>query len=367
MRVPAGKIRKRRSMAGGSPCLAVSLLLLLFGVLVSGCGSGPREAQAIPRAVPTPVPSLDDGWTANPRSPTPVAEERPAEEPPAPPEPTPPPPDACQPGRSPFVALMYHRLQKGGGGSILSVPARKFREQVAWLAEQGYRSVTLKMIDEYFREAKPLPPKSVVFTFDDNHPSDYKIAAPILEEFNFRGVFFVVGAFMKPSIRARYEDLRQRGHEIGSHTWSHQYLTKRHCRSRRGCCGHRGGCNEDDARRELTRSFEELRPLLGDSPTLAWPGNFYSPQLIQLAVEVGYQLLFACERRVKIAGVPYAFPATTSSPLEIFRVAVDGRASLRHFQAAVREQAPIAISRHPAHRYCVPQREGNCRNTSGRR
>jgi peptidoglycan/xylan/chitin deacetylase (PgdA/CDA1 family) len=367
MRVPAGELRKSSPMTGESPRLTFWLLFLFLIVFVAGCGNGPREAQAIPRAVPTPVPSLDNGWTTNQKNLTPAAEETPAEETPAPPESTPPPPDACEPGRSPFLVLMYHRLQMGGGGSLLSVPARKFREQVAWLAAQGYRSITLKMIDDYFRAGKPLPPKSVVFTFDDNHPSDYKIAAPILEEFNFRGVFFVVGAFMKPEIRARYEELRQRGHEIGSHTWSHQYLTKRHCRSRRGCCGHRGGCTEEDARRELTRSFGELRPLLGDTPTLAWPGNFYSPELIQLAVEVGYQLLFACERQVKVAGVPYVFPATTVSPLEIFRVAIDGRASLRHFEAAAREQAPITISNHPAHRYCVPQREGNCRDTSGRR
>jgi peptidoglycan/xylan/chitin deacetylase (PgdA/CDA1 family) len=339
---------QRRIFLGGL------LLCLLGAVALTACQGGMASFAAVTESA-TPAPATESFDTAAASTPVPT---------PVPPAAEPTEVDACQPGHSPFVVLMYHRLQRGGGGSAFSVPARKLREQLAWLSEQGYHSITLGMIDKFFREGKPLPPKSVLFTFDDNHPSDYEIGAPLLEEYNFRGVFFVVGMFMTPKVRARYEDLRRRGHEIGSHTWSHQYLTKRHCRRRWGCCGHRGGCTIEDARFELTKSFDELRPMLGDTPVLAWPGNFYSPELVPIAIETGYKLLFACERQVKLDGVPYVFPAMTVSPLEIFRLGIDGRATLRHFQMAVREQVPLTISGHPTNRYCVPQREETCSGTT---
>jgi peptidoglycan/xylan/chitin deacetylase (PgdA/CDA1 family) len=98
--------------------------------------------------------------------------------------------------------------------------------------------------------SKPL----LLFTFDDGRESNYAVAAPLLESFGGRGVFFVVPAFAesgatekalsfyrtrmnrnsktgdeqfedwKPMTPAQIADLASRGHAIGNHTLTHQRL-----------------------------------------------------------------------------------------------------------------------------------------------
>ena len=98
--------------------------------------------------------------------------------------------------------------------------------------------------------SKPL----LLFTFDDGRESNYTVAAPLLESFGGRGVFFVVPAFAesgatnkalsfyrmrmnrnskpgdeqledwKPMNPEQIADLARRGHAIGNHTLTHQRL-----------------------------------------------------------------------------------------------------------------------------------------------
>ena len=96
---------------------------------------------------------------------------------------------------------------------------------------------------------KPL----ILFTFDDGRESNYTVAAPLLESFGGRGVFFVVPAFAeckedgalafyrsrinpdskmgdekwedwKPMNPQQIETLASRGHAIGNHTLTHERL-----------------------------------------------------------------------------------------------------------------------------------------------
>ena len=98
--------------------------------------------------------------------------------------------------------------------------------------------------------SKPL----LLFTFDDGRESNYAVAAPLLESFGGRGVFFVVPAFAelagtaealsfyrrrinpdskpgdeqfedwKPMSPAQITDLSNRGHAIGNHTLTHERM-----------------------------------------------------------------------------------------------------------------------------------------------
>ncbi|MCP4132370.1 MAG: polysaccharide deacetylase family protein [bacterium] len=68
-------------------------------------------------------------------------------------------------------------------------------------------------------------------TFDDNLLSQYTVAVPEMRKYGFRGTFFVVAQWVndrmiKPTIARNIKELHLQGHEIGSHSYSHQYLTK---------------------------------------------------------------------------------------------------------------------------------------------
>ncbi|MDD5997546.1 MAG: polysaccharide deacetylase family protein [Bacteroidales bacterium] len=66
--------------------------------------------------------------------------------------------------------------------------------------------------------------KDVVFTFDDGGVSFLTVAAPILEKYGYKGVFFISTKYIgTPGFLTERQliELDRRGHIIGSHTHSH--------------------------------------------------------------------------------------------------------------------------------------------------
>lgn len=108
------------------------------------------------------------------------------------------------------IALMYHDISVGTDMSS------GFQTQV---------SMDYKVDQHVFEEqVKSCIGKDVVFTFDDGGESFLTVAAPILEKYGFKGVFFVstkqIGT--KGFLSAQQiKELDARGHIIGSHTHSH--------------------------------------------------------------------------------------------------------------------------------------------------
>jgi peptidoglycan/xylan/chitin deacetylase (PgdA/CDA1 family) len=131
-----------------------------------------------------------------------------------------------------------------------------FREQLEF-ASQHFTITTLDAFamlwerdPESDADSKPL----LLFTFDDGRESNYTVAAPLIESFGGRGVFFVVPAFAqraatedalpfyrarinpdskpgdeqsrdwKPMSPAQIADLASRGHAIGNHSFTHERL-----------------------------------------------------------------------------------------------------------------------------------------------
>jgi peptidoglycan/xylan/chitin deacetylase (PgdA/CDA1 family) len=132
----------------------------------------------------------------------------------------------------------------------------QFREQLEFVS-QHFSIASLESFAQLWdpglkrdNSSKPL----LLFTFDDGRESNYTVAAPLLESFGGRGVFFVVPAFAeraatedalsfygtsmnpdskstdadikdwRPMNPAQIADLTRRGHAIGNHTLTHTRL-----------------------------------------------------------------------------------------------------------------------------------------------
>ncbi len=66
--------------------------------------------------------------------------------------------------------------------------------------------------------------KQVLLTFDDGpHPVYTPLILDLLDEFNAKAIFFVIGEQVGKS-PLLIEEIQSRGHIIGCHTWSHHYL-----------------------------------------------------------------------------------------------------------------------------------------------
>lgn len=133
-----------------------------------------------------------------------------------------------------------------------------------------------------------VPP--VMLAFDDGGVSAYEIIAPLLEEYGWRGFFFITtdcidsDAFMT---RRQIRDLHDRGHVIGSHSCSHpNKITE---------------CTREQLLYEWSKSLSDLSDILNKSVDVASiPGGFYSKEVAETAIECGVKVLFTSEPIQKI-------------------------------------------------------------------
>lgn len=127
--------------------------------------------------------------------------------------------------------------------------ADAFRRQLDW-ARRHFDFLTFEQFRDLWSNPSAPPSRPcVLFTFDDGLADNLEVGAPILEEFGTRGVFFVVPRFAqqagpeaasyfrdhlhgdsaadsRPLSPAQVRELADRGHTIGSHTFSHVRLSE---------------------------------------------------------------------------------------------------------------------------------------------
>jgi peptidoglycan/xylan/chitin deacetylase (PgdA/CDA1 family) len=125
--------------------------------------------------------------------------------------------------------LMYHSIDYEKGNE-LRVPKEKFKEQMQYLKDNRYTTLTFNELYDFLINNKPIPEKSVVITFDDGYEDNYQNAYPILKEFGFYAtVFVIINAIDNEKAFLTSEQLKemsQNGIDIESHTLAHDELNK---------------------------------------------------------------------------------------------------------------------------------------------
>ena len=92
--------------------------------------------------------------------------------------------------------IMYHRVicsesEKGVHGTYIS--KEKFIAQMQYLKDHNYKTVTFKdLADNRYKERFNKGNKYVILTFDDGYTDNYTTAFPILKEFGFKAVIFLL-------------------------------------------------------------------------------------------------------------------------------------------------------------------------------
>ena len=113
------------------------------------------------------------------------------------------------------VVLMYHDIGKDSG--FQNDTAQKYKVGI----EEFEKHV--KAIRDYLNQNN-LDSESVAFTFDDGGISFYTNAAPILEKYEFKGVFFIATEYIGTEgflSENQIKELEGKGHTIGSHSHTH--------------------------------------------------------------------------------------------------------------------------------------------------
>jgi peptidoglycan/xylan/chitin deacetylase (PgdA/CDA1 family) len=98
-----------------------------------------------------------------------------------------------------FAIITYHRIAPRIAGipaPTINVAPDRFRTQIAGLQQRGYVIRSLAEMVRLKRLGLPIPPRTVVLTFDDGFASVYRHAWPILQELQAPATLFLCTAFL---------------------------------------------------------------------------------------------------------------------------------------------------------------------------
>ena len=89
--------------------------------------------------------------------------------------------------------LIYHNLTDGSGpADSANLDVNIFREQMQYLHDNGYTTITPEQLQAWINGTAQLPPKSIMITFDDGYESVYTLGYPILKQYNMKATVFIV-------------------------------------------------------------------------------------------------------------------------------------------------------------------------------
>ncbi|MHA1023931.1 polysaccharide deacetylase family protein [Enterobacter ludwigii] len=98
--------------------------------------------------------------------------------------------------------LTYHHILRDEENTRFrhtstTTSVRAFSNQMTWLRDQGYTTLTMAQLEGYVRNKMNLPAKSVVITFDDGLKSVNRYAYPVLKAYGFKATAFIISSRIK--------------------------------------------------------------------------------------------------------------------------------------------------------------------------
>lgn len=217
---------------------------------------------------------------------------------------------------SSFAVLMYHEIRKSAEfqpgqaspievkqeyhdnlPSPLFVTWENFRVQMAYLYEEGYHTLTLPEIIGWYDHGAPLPERSVLLTFDDGYQSVAQYAYPILKQYGFRAVMFLVSGWLntdprpfepQKSVCLTQEELQAMADvlEFANHT--HYFHTRTSPSVSRMM-----EATEEELLADLQRCND--CPLVTTKDVFAYPFGLCTPVNVELLRTNGFRLAFTSE------------------------------------------------------------------------
>ena len=204
---------------------------------------------------------------------------------------------------------------------------RAFKQQISWLSQKGYKSISLKQLGSFIQGRNTLPKKPVIITFDDGYQSVWDNAKPVLEQAGFTATVFLVPQAigkqnnwdLQKSVpilpcmdKATCRRLLDDGWEIGSHGLHHYPLPELETKA---------------LARELNQSKIALEQLFDcQVSAFCYPHGAWDKRVREHVKRAGYQV--ACATSSISASV-------TGDPWALRRVKVKGTDKLFDFKRKV--------------------------------
>ncbi|MBU3180179.1 polysaccharide deacetylase family protein [Clostridium psychrophilum] len=186
-------------------------------------------------------------------------------------------------GRS-IPVLSYHSINYDKNNPIC-ISVEKFKEQMKYLKNNGYYTITLTNLYGYLMNNIPIPKKSVVITFDDGYENNYTAMFPVLKKYNFRATIFVITSFIDKNhtfmTSKQLLEMDKYGVDIESHTVHHDNLAM---------------ISNNKQLKTLIQSKQYLEKILNKPINFfAYPYGGYNKSAIEALKKAGYKMAFTTE------------------------------------------------------------------------
>jgi len=179
--------------------------------------------------------------------------------------------------------LMYHYIgnnpdPKDSQRETISLGPDKFDEQMKYLHDNNYTSITLDTLYPTITNQTYLSEKSVILTFDDGYMDFYYNAYPILQKYNIRATVFIPTILMNQGYYLTWQQIKEMSSSglitLGSHCFHHYHLTT---------------LSPEAIEFELKESKKILQDTLGVPINfLAYPYGSTNNQIIEGVKKAGY-------------------------------------------------------------------------------
>ena len=193
--------------------------------------------------------------------------------------------------------LLYHHVGPERPGTVrgLTVSPERFEQHVRWLAQRGYQGICPTDWLHWCREGKRLPPKPILFSFDDGYADLAEYALPVLRRYGFGAVVYIVTGQLggtnawdvvrgsAPLALMTAEQIRYwagQGIEFGAHSRTHADLTS---------------LSSQELLDEVVGSGKDLDEILGfRTVSFAYPYGFHN-QAVDDCVRSAFDLAFIAD------------------------------------------------------------------------
>lgn len=175
--------------------------------------------------------------------------------------------------------FFYDESLNEGCNESICLDVKNFREQLNYLRDNHYRTITMEEFKKWMYNEIELPEKSVLITVDDGamgtgkHNGNKLI--PILEEYKMHATLFLIAGWWD------IENYRSSYLEIESHTFDmHNY----------GDCG--SGQLLCESKENVIRDLKKSVEIIKSTNAFCFPFYSYDQKSTEAVQEVGFQLAF---------------------------------------------------------------------------
>lgn len=212
--------------------------------------------------------------------------------------------------------LAYHSVSKNGTENRFTVSSAEFRQQMKYLHDEGYQTISLQQFRTILQGKVKNNGKQILITFDDGYENTYTEAYPIMKQYGYIATLFVITDWMDGRNYINWDQaklLHRNGWDIMPHTKNHKSLPL---------------LTKGDQLDEITSAKRNIENHLHTKVRVfAYPYGFRDKTTVDILKSNGFDYAFTFENGITDA---------SQDPLLMKRLIIWGNKSLASFEENMR-------------------------------